>query len=620
MPWRLFFVSVGVAERAASCNQRHTSARAIWATQLDCVSIFKPNKLLGMSTAFQITGTNSAALFTLKVHRGEGMVLLAMNWKAGTPSKDFVGFAIEYQEPGGNRFYSLNNRIGFPDSSGNVNPKQLSTRLSPIQKFRWVHFPRFADLPGTFVYRVTPVFMNSFDELSYGEFQEAAIELHRETYPGQLNVTFTRGFVVSQAFVDRYGGDDPDQALATLLPAKADQGLSFTPTHPKAAEAFDWMGFEARRAILDLLDQAIADPLAQVRVVAYDLNEPEIVTRLEHLGNRLKVIIDNSGDHGKPGAAENVAEQRLIVSAGPANVKRQSMGGLQHNKTIVIDSPTFKAAVCGSTNFSWRGFFVQNNNAVILQGDSAVRLLLDAFDNYWNHETPGTFGKTASAVWNPIDLPGIDAQIAFSPHLKKNALIPAIADDMTSTTSSLLFSLAFLYMTPGAIRDAIKQLQEENRIFSYGISDAAVKGLELTKPDGTVSVIGTAALRKNLPEPFKTETSGGNGALMHHKFVVIDFDQPSARVYLGSFNFSAAADTSNGENLLLIRDRRIATAYMIEALRIFDHYHFRVVQAEATKARKKLQLIKPPRQTGEVAWWEEDFLNALKIRDRELFA
>ena len=192
-----------------------------------------------MSTAFQITGTNSAALFTLKLYRGEGMVLLAMNWKVGTPSKDFVGFAIEYQEPEGNRFYPLNNRIAFPDSSGGVNPKQLSTRLSPIQKFRWVHFPRFADLTGGFVYRVTPVFMNSFDELSYGEFQEAAIELHRETYPGQLNITFTRGFVVSQAFVDRYGGDDPDQALATLLPTKAEQGLSFTPTHPKAADDTD---------------------------------------------------------------------------------------------------------------------------------------------------------------------------------------------------------------------------------------------------------------------------------------------------------------------------------------------------------------------------------------------
>ncbi len=46
MPWRLFFVSVGIAERAASRNQQRTSAGAIWATQLDCVLIFKHNKLL----------------------------------------------------------------------------------------------------------------------------------------------------------------------------------------------------------------------------------------------------------------------------------------------------------------------------------------------------------------------------------------------------------------------------------------------------------------------------------------------------------------------------------------------------------------------------------------------
>ena len=49
-----------------------------------------------------------------------------------------------------------------------------------IQKFRWVHFPRNANLDGDFHYRVTPVFMNAQDELSYGLPQEAAIELRRE--------------------------------------------------------------------------------------------------------------------------------------------------------------------------------------------------------------------------------------------------------------------------------------------------------------------------------------------------------------------------------------------------------------------------------------------------------
>ena len=76
----------------------------------------------------------------------------------------------------------------------------------------------------------------------------------------------------------------------------------------------------------------------------------------------------------------------------------------------------------------------------------------------------------------------------------------------------------------------------------------------------------------------------------------------------------------NGENLLLIRDRRIAVSYVIEALRIFDHHQFRVAQASAKTARKKLQLAKPPRQAGEKTWWAEYYSNARKIRDREIFA
>ena len=128
-----------------------------------------------------------------------------------------------------------------------------------------------------------------------------------------------------------------------------------------------------------------------------------------------------------------------------------------------------------------------------------------------------------------------------------------------------------------------------------------------------------AALKKNVPEPFKSEPTGGGGNRMHHKFVVIDFDKPTARVYLGSYNFSVSADEKNGENLFLIRDRRVAVSYMIEALRIFDHYHFRVAQKEPG-ARKKLFLVRPPRKAGEKPWWAEHYTSALKIRDRELFA
>ncbi len=125
-----------------------------------------------MSTAFEVFGTNTKAPFTLRVHRGEGMALLAMNWRKGQPPPDdFVGFGIEYREPKGDRFFALKNRIGF-DGAAAVSESSL---LAPFQKFRWVHFPRNAELDGLFTYRVTPVFMNAQSELSYGEAQEASI-------------------------------------------------------------------------------------------------------------------------------------------------------------------------------------------------------------------------------------------------------------------------------------------------------------------------------------------------------------------------------------------------------------------------------------------------------------
>ncbi len=571
-----------------------------------------------MTDGFEITSQNASALFTLKLHRGDGMVLIGMNWKEDKPPLDFVGFAIEFKEPNGDKFFFLSNRLGFLNAGGQLNPKAMSTNLSPIQKFRWVHFPFNADLAGEFVYRVTPVFMDDTDKLSYGEPQEAAVELQRETYPGVLNVGFTRGFVSSQAFVNRYV--TPNDGVEKLLPQKGDQPLDFVPSHPKATEALAWMGFEARRAILDVLDKAIADQDAQVRVVAYDLNEPQVVTRLEQLGPRLKIIIDDSGSHGRTGSGEDQAETRLVASAGRDNVIRQHMLGLQHNKTIVVDGPLGKTVVCGSTNFSWRGTYVQSNNALIMHGESAIKPFKAAFDAYWSQE-PKTFGDTPSAEWIDLLLDGIDAKVAFSPHSSSNALLSQIADDIGNNTgSSLFYSLAFLYQTKGPILDAIKKVSENDDLFVYGISDRKVGGLDLQKPDGNVSPVFPSALTKNVPPPFSKEPTGGGGIRMHHKFVVIDFDKPSARVYLGSYNFSSPADIANGENLLLIRDRRIAVSYVVEALTLFDHYHFRVAQQDAQKAKKELVLAKPPRTAGEEPWWAEDYADARKIRDRELFA
>lgn len=570
-----------------------------------------------MATLYQVEGNVAEALFTLKIHRGEGMALLAMNWKNGEPPDDFVGFSIEYREPGGNKFFPLKNRLTFEGNAGAApsaaRPPTYSTLIAPIQKFRWVHFARNAQLDGAFSYRVKPVFMGDDGALSYGVAQTADIVLARETVPGALNVAFTRGFISSQAFVDRYLDDG---LIDTLLPGQAADGLTFTPTHKDAAAAYDWMGFEARREILALLDAAIADPTARVGVVAFDFNLPDLLERVQALGDRVRIIIDDSKDHHGDDAAEDQAEERL--SAAGIQVKRQHMTTLQHNKTIVVNGDEVKRVICGSTNMSWRGFYAQNNNAFVIEGQAAVYVFQAAFDQYWDE--PDGFGISASAGWSDLAINGVDAKIAFSPHSSRNSVLRSIADDILAAESSVLYSLAFLNITPGVIRDAVETKTNDDRLFVAGISDKRT-GVEVAVGSSNLPPTYVAALDKNAPDPFRAEPSGltgrGGGTRMHHKFLVLDFDTDAARVYLGSYNMSKAADGQNGENLVLVRDRRVATSYMIEAMRIIDHYQFRVAW-KAVRKGGTLKLRRPP-TSGEAAWWAEDFSDQRKIKDRELF-
>jgi len=57
------------------------------------------------------------------------------------------------------------------------------------------------------------------------------------------------GYTATVGRTDRYLDDG---ALNTLLPGDAKQGLTFRPTHKDAKDAFEWMGFEARREILTM--------------------------------------------------------------------------------------------------------------------------------------------------------------------------------------------------------------------------------------------------------------------------------------------------------------------------------------------------------------------------------
>ncbi|MEM1518588.1 MAG: phospholipase D-like domain-containing protein, partial [Nitrososphaerota archaeon] len=57
----------------------------------------------------------------------------------------------------------------------------------------------------------------------------------------------------------------------------------------------------------------------------------------------------------------------------------------------------------------------------------------------------------------------------------------------------------------------------------------------------------------------------GNPDLMHHKFAVIDDEV----VITGSYNWSAAAEDKNDENLVVLRDEEVAQLYRKEFERVW---------------------------------------------------
>jgi phosphatidylserine/phosphatidylglycerophosphate/cardiolipin synthase-like enzyme len=227
----------------------------------------------------------------------------------------------------------------------------------------------------------------------------------------------------------------------------------------------------------------------------------------------------------------------------------------------------------------------------------------------------------------------VAARVAFSPHAEGQGLLDDIAGDIDAAESSVLFSLAFLgQIKNGTVGPALGRAMARG-LHCMGIADARVHaanlGVEVLSAEGRKRVVRAESLTGRVPEPFRSEATGlaglagtERGTRMHHKFVVLDFDKPSARVYFGSHNFSIPADKDNGENLVVVQHRVVATAYMIEAVRIYDHYRFRVAVADARGGGsvEPLALRLPPQLSGKPAWWRRDWDDPARARDRRLFS
>jgi phosphatidylserine/phosphatidylglycerophosphate/cardiolipin synthase-like enzyme len=566
---------------------------------------------------------------SVKLWRGERMCLLGFDVVSAEP--DLVGFAIECRSPGATEFFPLLNRITFPGQAaaqgGVTGARKFPSTLAPFQKFRWVHFPH-DPRAGQYTYRATKMHMPAVNILKKGTQIELDISLDPVTYHDFLDVGFTRNFASSQAFVEKFPGiADIDAVGKRIIPASADKGLSFT---KMSGNIYTWLGFEAFALIMGLLAQAVKDPTIHLDVLAYDFNEPDLLAHLEKLGPRLRAIIDDSVEvkdgvargHGVPRSAESQAARRLRVTAGGAQVKRMHFKNLQHHKVFIAkrNGKPFKV-LAGSTNFSFRGIYIQANNVLVFDDPEIAGLYGKVFDAVF-HDPARFSGDDLAGTWHLVQAAGKPPiHFCFSPHKSADLSLNPLRGAIDQASSSVLYSVAFLnQIKSGPTKEAFDRLMKRP-VFSYGVSDKA-GALEVRKPDGTIGLVDFAFLAKTAPEPFKSEWSGGKGINVHHKFVVTDFSLPTAKVFTGSSNLAPSGEKNNGDHLIMIEDRRIATGYAIEALRVFDHLHFRSRMKKAASNTKETLALRLPRAiSGKPAWFEPYYVpHSQKQRDRELFA
>jgi hypothetical protein len=543
--------------------------------------------------------------FSFTCYVGDSAVLLAFNLDEDKIG-NLAGFAVRCKAPHTETYptdeYWLRNRLSFDralTAKETLTPeKWTESNKAPFQAFHWVHFPNAG--PGNYTYTASPVYFEKNGDLKLVEGLKLDVDLNYKIFP-ELAVGFTRGYISSQAYADKFGN-------APIEPKE--KSMDFDTK--EYVEKYEWLGAHARRILFDLLKESKEDDSISLDVFAYDFNEPDIIKELCTMGSRIRVFMDDSSQHAKRGALE-LQTQKTLKDAG-AKVKTGKFGRYAHNKVIIQKKNGAPVKVLtGSANFSVRGLYVQANSVLLFESPEIAEFYHAAFEQAF--KDPEGFKKSEIASrWHGAKIgQGSPVSISFAPHTSTFSL-DRVAEAIESCRSSLMF--AMMQMTgKGPTMDTLKGIAEKEGLYSLGTIEKRGQ-LELFKSGtkGKLPVTSFAYLKKDAPKPFQNEISGGRGQVIHHKFVVCDFNGKAPVAFCGSSNFAEGGEKSNGDNLIAIQGSDVATYYAIEAIRLYDHYRFRTKHEEST-SRRPLTLESNDK-------WVKRYYDSedMKFKERELLS
>jgi hypothetical protein len=558
----------------------------------------------------------------LSIHAVAGSHVVVLAWdlkKEKVDTKDLLGFAVERTEFHGAAVverYFLRGIKRFEDKDkGLPAGTPVPTSEHPVQSFQWGDYTA---KPSTkYKYRIVPA-TGAPKALTLRDDLAVSVDIQTEPLYGAVHsIFFNRGVAGSQAYARQFPDPTPDTT---------------GPLSPQMA----WLSRGLYEALIEFIARA-KDRSYSLRAALYEFHYNPVgaafKAALKDRGVDVKVLYDEP-NYG----ADN---RKMIVHYGlsKACAPRNSGGAQKHNKFIVLLKNGKPVEVwTGSTNISDGGIFGHSNVGHIVHDAGVAGQYLA----YWNalcnpidpppaastpfsqtRTDPGKTGlvqRNDDATPTPAGSPPADSIIAlFSP--RDPDTLQWYADRMAQAQEIVCFTVAFTLA-----KTFEPFLKADSDVLRFVLSDKQLQQGDLITQDKDVVYAAGAKFEKgSLPNFLAEKLTGLNRNLyLHDKFMLIDPLSEDPTVITGSANFSGASQSSNDENMLIIRsDQRVADVYFGEFMRIFDHLYARYL-AKKIKEKEKAKPKKGAKGSGgylrpNSSWVADHFGAGRKSRRRQYF-
>jgi phosphatidylserine/phosphatidylglycerophosphate/cardiolipin synthase-like enzyme len=533
--------------------------------------------------------------------------VVTIAWSYGEKPAGCMGFAL-YRIDNTGKETPLPSHAVFKGDT--IKPGQ-TTEEFPVQKFYWKDpYARLvAEKTGNrrFRYKVVPLGGKPHSLKPMANLPNV-ISNEVEVSPkvsDQMSAYFNRGLISTQRVSRAFKGKPGKTPLLTRIANEKD---------PLRAS----LSGDMVEALTEFVDRAKTS--GKIYAALYELGDEELIEALEHLGDKLEIVLSNSvvtdPKTKKKTDGNQAARDRLDATTKHKEVNRiMPANHIGHNKFLVyVDkNGAAQAVLLGSTNWTSTGLCAQTNNTVVIDDPKlAVRYL-----SYWRKLAADT--KAAKGVakalqgkalraWDAagktLAVGGDSVESWFSPNTpkprstktkdeKRPPDMAAIVERIDRAKHAILF-LVFYPGSPSVANWAALALRKNKDLFVRGCvtnksaSEAFYYELKGMTPPKKVKgvktpikqdprVIGAEAFDgKVIPKGWQQEILNAGFAIIHDKVLVVDPFSDDCVVVTGSHNLGHKASYDNDENLVIVEgNKKLAVAYATHVLDVYDHFSWR---------------------------------------------